>query len=55
MVEAPCRKARVKNTLAMVNALAKQPLRRAANVQDGLAAFSARLIALQGRQGRRRR
>ncbi|RYG71113.1 PAS domain S-box protein, partial [bacterium] len=37
---------RVKNTLAMVNALANQTLRRAANVQDGLAAFSARLIAL---------
>lgn len=37
---------RVKNTLAMVNALANQTLRRATNVQDGLAAFSARLIAL---------
>ncbi|WP_062207740.1 PAS domain-containing protein [Aureimonas sp. AU12] len=37
---------RVKNTLAMVNALANQTLRRAANVKDGLAAFSARLIAL---------
>ena len=37
---------RVKNTLAMVNALANQTLRRAPNVQDGLAAFSARLIAL---------
>ncbi len=37
---------RVKNTLAMVNALANQTLRRASNVQDGLAAFSARLIAL---------
>ncbi len=37
---------RVKNTLAMVNALANQTLRRAANVQDGLAAFSARLLAL---------
>ncbi|MET0258479.1 MAG: PAS domain S-box protein [Methylobacterium sp.] len=37
---------RVKNTLAMVNALANQTLRRAATVQEGLAAFSARLIAL---------
>ncbi|KQT45299.1 histidine kinase [Aureimonas sp. Leaf454] len=37
---------RVKNTLAMVNALANQTLRRAPNVQEGLAAFSARLIAL---------
>ncbi|MBC8129348.1 MAG: PAS domain S-box protein [Rhizobiaceae bacterium] len=37
---------RVKNTLAMVNALANQTLRRAANAQEGLAAFSARLIAL---------
>lgn len=37
---------RVKNTLAMVNALANQTLRRATNAQDGLAAFSARLIAL---------
>lgn len=37
---------RVKNTLAMVNALANQTLRRASNAQEGLAAFSARLIAL---------
>lgn len=37
---------RVKNTLAMVNALANQTLRRAANAQEGLTAFSARLIAL---------
>lgn len=37
---------RVKNTLAMVNALANQTLRRAANAKEGLAAFSARLIAL---------
>lgn len=37
---------RVKNTLAMVNALANQTMRRAASAQDGLAAFSARLIAL---------
>ncbi|WP_279482572.1 PAS domain-containing protein [Aureimonas sp. SK2] len=37
---------RVKNTLAMVNALANQTLRRAATAQEGLAAFSARLMAL---------
>ncbi|RIY02181.1 PAS domain S-box protein [Aureimonas flava] len=37
---------RVKNTLAMVNALANQTMRRAASAQEGLAAFSARLIAL---------
>ena len=39
-------KHRVKNTLAMVNALANQTLRRAADPQQGLAAFTARLIAL---------
>lgn len=37
---------RVKNTLAMVSALANQTLRRATDVQDGLQAFSTRLIAL---------
>lgn len=37
---------RVKNTLAMVNALANQTLRRASSAQEGLTAFSARLLAL---------
>ncbi|MDY8108339.1 PAS domain S-box protein [Fulvimarina sp. 2208YS6-2-32] len=37
---------RVKNTLAMVIAIANQTLRRAANPEDGLNAFSARISAL---------
>ncbi|WP_188852522.1 PAS domain-containing protein [Aureimonas glaciei] len=37
---------RVKNTLAMVNALANQTLRRAPSAQAGLAIFTDRLIAL---------
>ena len=37
---------RVKNTLAMVNALANQTMRRAPSAQIGLAIFTDRLIAL---------
>ena len=37
---------RVKNTLAMVSAIANQTLRRATSIEDGLAAFSARVSAL---------
>ncbi|RFC65403.1 PAS domain S-box protein [Fulvimarina endophytica] len=37
---------RVKNTLAMVQAIANQTIRRATNAEDGLKAFSGRIAAL---------